>query len=488
MHLILDGHGALHAQVTRALRAAMLARRLGPGQRLPPTRVLARELGVSRNTVLTAYEQLRAEGFVDGRVGSGSYAAAPVAPPVRTGDPRAGDDPVAPPTAFARRLREFHDFAAIPGRTPPGARWSFQYGVPLANPVLTSAWARALSHAAQHAAPGYPPAQGLPALREAIRDYLARRRGIDAAPEDVLVVTGTQQALALTARVLVEPGAVAALEDPHYNALRTILQVHGARVVPVAVDGEGLRCDLLPDAPVLTCVSPSHQFPTGAVMSLPRRLALLDHARRSGGWIFEDDYDGEFRHRGRPQAALRALDNDGRVVYVGTFSKAMFPALRLGYLLMPRGLRRDFVAAKWLEDAGSPTVEQAALARFIADGAFERHLRRTAKALGARRAALLAALRACSRGRLEVVDSRAGMHLVVWLPGCGPGEVAALLRAASARGLALHPIAPYYMGTARAGLLMGYCGLSPAEIADAVAAFAAALDAVLPPRDRGDPP
>lgn len=477
MHLALDGRGPLHAQLTRALKAALFAGRLHLGARLPATRQLAHELGVSRNTVLAAYEQLRAEGFVDGRVGSGSY----VTPPLQAPRPmRVLPASLAPQSEFARRVRRYHDHARMPGRRIEGVRYSFQYGMPITNPVLTSAWARELAHAAAYTAPGYPASQGLPALREAVCDYLARRRGVQARPEDVVIVAGTQQAVALTARVLLDPGDTAVLEEPHYAAIREVLQIHGARLHPVAVDAQGLRCDDLPTGGVkLVCVTPSHQFPTGAVMSLPRRMELLDYVQRHGGWVLEDDYDGEFRYDAQPLAALRSLDEHGRVIYVGTFSKVMFPSLRLGYMVVPAGLRSDFVSAKWQDDFGTPGIEQAALARFMVQGGFERHLRRTWKVLKERRTALLDGLRRCGAGRLEVNDSHAGMHLVVWLSNRSREDGEAFIARARSLGLGLYPIAPYYLAPPdRAGLLLGYCGLSVAEISDAVELFAACLDEV----------
>ncbi|MFC3552048.1 PLP-dependent aminotransferase family protein [Lysobacter cavernae] len=469
MHLQLDGRGPLHAQLTRALKTAVFAGRVHQGARLPATRLLARELGVSRNTVLAAYEQLRAEGFVDGRVGSGSY----VTPPLQVVRPAADAEPVLEPQSeFARRGRRYHDHLRIPGMRIPGVRHAFQYGVPLTNPALTSAWARELAHAAAYTAPNYPKTQGLPALREAVCDYLGRRRGVQAVPDDVVIVDGTQQAVALTARVLLDPGDEVLLEEPHYAAMRETLQIHGARVRTLAVDDNGLCCEALPErAPKLICVTPSHQFPSGAVLSLPRRLALLDYARQHRSWILEDDYDGEFRYDARPLAALRSLDEHGRVIYVGTFSKVMFPSLRLGYLVVPAGLRGDYVNAKWQDDFGSAGIEQAALARFIVDGGFERHLARTSKTLKERRAALLAALRAHG-DRLEVADSHAGMHLVVWLKNRSAAEGEAFIARARSLGLGLYPIAPYYLDPPdRAGLLLGYGGLSVAEINEAMKLF-----------------
>ena len=481
MYLQLDDNGPLHAQLTRALKAAMLGGGLGAGTRLPATRILARELGLSRNTVLAAYEQLRAEGFIDGRTGSGSYVAQPL-PAVPAPPPPPPRHDIGPQSVRARRMRDCHDHAAIPGRAVPGAVHSFQYGVPMANPTLTTAWARELSRAAQYTPPNYPPTQGLPALREAICDYLARRRGVHALPEDVLVVGGTQQAIALVADVLLDPGDVAAIEEPHYDAIRKVLLSRGACMQAVGVDGQGLVVDELAQGRAkLVCVTPSHQFPTGALMSLRRRMALLEHAARHDAWIFEDDYDGEFRYVGKPLAALRSLDKDNRVIYVGTFSKALFPTLRLGYIVMPPQLRRDFIAAKWMADFTTPGIEQAALANFMASGGFERHLRRTAQELKIRRQTLIDGLLACGRGRLRIEDSQAGMHLVVWLPGRRDAEVAELVAHARQAGLGLYSIAPYYLRPQdRGGLLMGFGALSVGEIGQALSLFAQCLDAVFP--------
>ncbi len=490
MILHLDGSGTLQSQLLRALKAAMAPGGLLPGARLPPTRELARSLGVSRNTVLAAYEQLRAEGRIHARVGAGSHVAAlpstvvkaAAPPPAAWPPPAAVLPPAPPPSAYARRARQYFDIHDQPGRTVPGTRFAFQYGAPMIHPGLLDAWAGALSRAARYTRPVYGQVQGGPALRAAICDYLARRRGVRASPDDVLVVAGTQQALALAARVLLEPGDGAVIEEPHYNAIRVGLQVHGARVHAVPVDAEGLVVEALPATGArLACVTPSHQFPTGAVMSMRRRHALLDWAARSDAWIWEDDYDGEFRYDGAPQAALHALDRDGRVLYVGSFSKTLFPALRLGYMVLPPQLRMDFVAARWLADFGSPAIEQAALAGFIASGAFERHLRRTALELRRRRTALVAGLRRCSHGRLELADSHAGMHLLLRLRGGTRADAAALVAYAHAQGLGLYPAAPYYLDPPdRAELLMGYAALTVAEIGDALAVFQRCLDAVWP--------
>lgn len=475
MYLELDGSGALYGQLTRALKAALHAGSMQVGARLPATRLLARELGVSRNTVLAAYDQLHAEGFIDSHIGSGSY----VIPALQAPSPAPiAMQPSEPQTAYARRAREFHDRASVFRSPKAEIRYAFRYGVPSTNPALTNVWARELSRAARYTLPNYPTAQGLPALREGVCDYLARRRGIQVQPDDVLIVSGTQQAMTLAARVLVEAGDDVVIEDPHYSAIRAVLKVHGARLVPVEVDGQGLQVDALPAVPPrLVCVAPSHQFPLGSVMSLSRRIALLDYAGRHQCWIFEDDYDGEFRYDAKPIPALRSLDANGRVIYIGTFSKAMFPSLRLGYMVMPAVLRRELIAAKWLDDFGSPAIEQAALANFMANGGFERHLRRTAKTLRERRAALLEGLRAFAHKGVEIVDSHAGMHLVAWLRGRNRAQGEAFIEHARTRGLGLAGISQYYLRPPdRAGLLLGYAALPVAEIQAAVQVFGRCLD------------
>lgn len=475
MYLALDGNGPLHAQLTRALKGAILDGRYGEGARLPPSRALAAELGVSRNTVLTAYEQLRAEGFVSARIGSGSY----VTPPLHATQVQRPTSTTLPPqSAFARRGRLVHDHGNLPGRAPEGARYCFQYGLPIVNPAVASMWARELARAAAYTSPNYPPTQGLPALREAIGDYLARRRGLVVDPADVVVVSGTQQAISLCLRVLADEGDHAVVEEPQYFAVRELLQLHGARISPVPTDVEGLRCDLLPErSPRLVFVTPSHQFPGGSVLSLARRMELFAYARRHDAWVVEDDYDGEFRYDGRPLAALRSLDRGDRVVYIGSFSKTVFPSLRLGYMVVPRALREDFVTAKWSLDFGSSAIEQAAMASFIASGGFERHLRRSTRILAERREVLMQGLRHYGRGRVRIADSRAGMHVAAWVEGHGAADVERLLAIGLRHGLGLHSILPHYHAPPdRCGLLFGFASLSVAELREALPLFGRCLE------------
>lgn len=464
MFIDLDGQGPRYAQLIRALKAAILDSRLSAGSRVPASRSLASELGVSRNTVIAAYDQLQAEGFLIGRVGSGSYVA-------DLGNRRTsirqstGDALIAPLSAFARRALTVSDGISIPGRQHRDLRYNLQYGLPLTNPALISAWRRELNRASERVELDYPDAQGLLALREQICDYLARRRGVSVSPENVLVISGTQQAFALASRVLLDDSDTVVLEDPHYRGARQIFSAYGARVSGVRVDDEGLVPSALPKRARLAVVTPSHQFPTGALLPLARRVELIDWATARKAWLIEDDYDGEFRFGGRPLAALKSLDRDGRVIYIGSYSKTLFPALRLGYMVLPESVVEAFRAAKWLEDRGSNTLEQAALAHFMSSGGFERHLRRAAQSLRARRTAMLVGLRKHTGGAFEIVDSNAGMHLTAWLTSGNHADCERLAAHARDGGLGLYTVAPYSFRTsARPGLLLGYAGLPPADI------------------------
>jgi GntR family transcriptional regulator/MocR family aminotransferase len=488
MFLPLDGHGARYAQLARALRRAILQGQLKAGSALPATRVLAAEFGMSRNTVLTAYEILRAQELTVSRVGSGTFVAASMAsvarPPIEARVPAQ--------TRYASRLRDLP--APTLHRIPARLRYDLHYGEPWVDPPLVSAWRRELAHAVTAAQWGYPPGAGLRALRQAISEYLAQRRGVVCHADDVIVVSGTQQAISLLARVLVEDGQGVVIEEPGYALAWRALQAHGARLLPVGVDADGLRVDRLPRGRDvrLILVSPSHQFPSGAVMSLARRTALLDYAAERACWVVEDDYDGEFRYDGVATPALQSLDRHGRVIYVGSFSKVLFPALRLGYVVCPRALRDDFITAKISDDLGCGSIEQAALAGLMQSGAFERHLRRAAVELRRRRAALLAGVREhCSR-HLVVHDSHAGTHMVGWLPEWTARQVEVLTAHAAERGLGLYPIGPHHRRQpAPQGLLLGYAKLSARQLHAATALLGDCLEAVAagdrPDRSPGKP-
>lgn len=475
MDLILDGKGALQDQLVRAMKTAIAQGRVLPGSRLPPSRALASDLGVSRNTVVRAYERLTSEGVLECRVGAGTFV---VDVRSRMQRAQAGPTVVAAQSAYASRMRRFHDMKTVPYRKVEGTAVTFQSGVATVNPALTSVWGRELARAAEYALPEYPQPQGAERLREEISRYLARRRGVLVPPEAIVIVNGSQQALALVSRLLLDEGSDVVVENPHYFGMRESLQAHGANLLPVSVDRDGLVTDHLPvGSPRLVCVTPSHQFPSGAVLSQARRQALLDYARQRGAWVYEDDYDGEYRFGRPPLPALQSIDTDGRVIYVGTFSKVLFPSLRLAYVVPPPALREDLIRAKWLHDFGAPTIEQVALANFLANGGFERHLRVASKALASRRRTLLAALDGICRGRFHYLDCNAGVHLAVWLHDTSLDQLGRLIRKARALGVGLHSIEPCFLGEARPGLLLSYGATSEAEIRDGIALFGEALDA-----------
>jgi GntR family transcriptional regulator/MocR family aminotransferase len=326
-------------------------------------------------------------------------------------------------------------------------------------------WRSHLLRAVRESTLGYPMVQGLMELREEICRYVARRRGFVCSPSNVIIVGGTQQALALALRVLVDEGDPVVIEDPCYRLVSDAIRVHGARVFPIPVDDHGLVCHALPAIrPSMIYVSPSHQFPSGAIMSQPRREELLRYAARHSSWIIEDDYDGEFRYDTAPIPALRSLDSDERVLYVGSFSKTLFPGMRLGYLIAPPGLLEDLRRAKRYDDLGCGSIEQQALATFMHSGAFERHLRKVMLELRKRRAALIGALRRfCPEVRIN--DSRSGMHMVAWLPHSTYRQLDALLLATRRRSLGVRPIHDYYFERPAApGLLLGVASLSAAQL------------------------
>jgi GntR family transcriptional regulator/MocR family aminotransferase len=476
MDLILDGNGPAYLQVVRALKEAVVTGRLADGTRLPSTRDLAIDLKVSRTTVVAAYEHLRAEGFLVGKVGSGSY----VCTSARLGDRPRPFTRAQPQSTYARRLRENPSITDPPGRRPPGMRFAFQYGMPSVSTTLTSQWTRQLAKVAPYVRPEYPSPGGLPGLRDVIARHVARTRGVFCTPDDIVIVSGTTQALALLSRVLLDEGDMVALEDPHWLGARFAFQLAGADIEGVPVDDDGMRTDLLPDRPArVVYVTPSHQFPTGSVLSHERRVQLLDYARAAQGWVIEDDYDGEFRHGHRAVESLQSLDRDGRVIYIGSFSKTLFPALRLGYVVAPPALRDDLLAAKYACDSGSPPLEQAVLEEFIRSHAFERHLKYITLKLAERRGVLRAALTTALGSAVEVLDSHSGMYFMAWLDRLSAGDGDALVKAAADRQLAVFPATRCYLAPPdRLGLIMGFSTIAMKDIPLAVDVLADAIASV----------
>jgi GntR family transcriptional regulator/MocR family aminotransferase len=465
----------LHRQVYRELRAAILDGRLSAGVRLPSTRSLAGDLAVSRNTVLQAYEQLVVEGFLDGRVGSGTRVAAALTHP-------SGRRPAPRGSGEARLSQRARALLSVPrgASLVEGAPRAFTPGVPVCDEFPRAVWAALAARSWRTTGPALGEAgsvAGDPALRRAIAEYLGRVRGVRCEPDQVLVVSGSQQALDLSARVLLDPGDEAWVEDPGYHFARGALVAAGTRLVPVPLDEQGLCVDKgRASAPAarLAYVSPSHQFPTGVTLSLARRLALLRWAAEARAYVLEDDYDSEFRYAQRPLAALQGLDTQGRVVYTGTFSKVLFPGLRLGYLVAPPALVDAFLAARTFADGGPPLASQATLAAFMEEGHFERHIRRVRARAHERRDVLLEAAQRELTGLLEVAPADAGMHLVGWLPPHRTGAQAQ--RRAAAHGVDALPLSFFSLRPLkRDGLVLGFAGVSPREIRAGVRALAAAL-------------
>ncbi|WP_035985937.1 PLP-dependent aminotransferase family protein [Leptolyngbya sp. KIOST-1] len=476
--LLLDPHSPVpcYQQIYCALRQKILTGQLAPRQRLPSTRALAQSLGVSRATVTQSYDQLISEGYLHTVVGSGTYVGDRL-PESLLHAP--GTEPVPPASsqslvlsAYGQRLA---DFAAGPSPEPK-TPISFRYGRPALDQVPLGIWRQLLSRHCRRAdwldyatdPMGHRP------LREAIAAYLAQARAVQCHPDQILITNGTQQALHLATQLLVSPGDTVALEEPGYLSARRIFASQGAHLHPVPVDGDGMNVDTLAEAtgPIrLVYVTPSHQFPTGVVLSLPRRLALLAWAQQQGALILEDDYDSEYRYGGRSIPALQGLGSGQSVIYLGTFSKVLFPALRMGYMVLPPALVPIFSRAKWLADRQVPGLEQAVLAEFIAEGHLERHVRRMRSLYDQRRQALVMALQTHFGHRATILGDRAGLNMMVRFQTRVP-DVELIARTERA-GVGLISAAPQYLGKSPGHeFIFSYAELDAEAIATGIALLA----------------
>lgn len=465
----------LYRQLYEALRSAILEGRLHPGIRLPSSRSFAGELRVGRNTVLAAYEQLTAEGYLEGRVGAGTVVAATLPDtlfqPERKLLHREKPKSVA---QASRRLSQRGEALSATRRSVAtymrGDGQPFQTGLPAIDEFPALVWSRLLArHSRDTRQPvfGYETGQGEPALREAIAAYVGASRGVVCTADQVIVTVGAQAALDLTTRMLLDPGDPVWLEDPGYLGARGALSAAGAKIIPVPVDeegidvAEGIRRE---KQPKLVYVTPSHQFPLGATLSLPRRLALLDHARQSGSWILEDDYDSEYRYQGRPIPSLQGLDpRGGSVIYMGTFAKTLFPALKIGYLIVPESLVDAFATAIRISGHVPPPAMQAALADFIGEGHFGGHIRRMRGRYAERRASLLHALENELAPYLRAAPGEGGLQLSAYLPDQADDK--ALATAAAAGGIHVGALSTYRLTSGRPGLYMGYASIPERAIA-----------------------
>jgi len=457
-HVSLAGRGDLSVRIYRQLRDAVLDGRLRAGERLPPTRELARRLAVSRNTVAVAYDRLTADGFLTGRVGAGTYVSVLLpAPKPRRAPSARGPQPKAVWQALPPAV------AAVP-RAPA---YDFRVGIPDAALFPLETWRRLLARELRDAAgfAHYADPGGHPGLRAAIARHVGVSRSVHAGADDVLVTQGAQQALDLVCRVLLEPGDRVAVEEPGYRLAKLLFTSHGAEVVGVPVDGEGLDVAALPPRTKLVYVTPSHQFPLGTPMSLARRTALLAWAERAGAVIVEDDYDSEFRFSDRPLEPLQSLDRGGHVAYVGSFSKTLLPMLRLGFLIAPASLRDALRHARQLTDWHGDLPAQAALARFVDEGLFARHIRRATRVYAERHERITETLDRVFAGRLRLVPSAAGLHLCA----LGEADLEPVAARAAAAGAAVQTLSDLCGGFPGHGLVLGYGSIPLERINDGLA-------------------
>ena len=453
-----------HRQLYRILQAGIRESVLTAGLKLPPTRALAQALGIARNTVVHVYEQLALEGYVQAGVGRGTFVAS-VGPRLVDRCAAAAVVPTRTPS-LSRRGSQLVDEAGA-GRLQWGA---FTPGVPEVRMFPAQVWSRLQAKLWRTATPqqlSYATGQGDAGLREAVATYLQGTRGVVCTPAQVVITSGTQQSLHLIAQLLADPGDAVWLEDPGYWGARSVFRAMGLKLVPVGVDGEGLAPtpQQLREPPKAMFVSPSHQYPTGALMSHGRRRQLLEYAAVHRVWVVEDDYDSEFRYGARPLPALQGLDEHGRVIYLGTFSKTLFPSLRLAYLVLPLDLVEAFARALNELYREGQTMQQAVLARFLAEGHYASHIRRMRAEYGARHDALIAAIAQHFGGTLPVIGGDAGLHLVLGLP---PHlEDHAVVQQAQRAGVTTRPLSLYHMRRSAPdrGLLLGYGAVREEEIA-----------------------
>jgi GntR family transcriptional regulator / MocR family aminotransferase len=472
--------GGLYRWLYDELRAAILAGRLQPGARLPASRDLASAYRLSRATIVTAFDQLKSEGYIEGRAGSGTYVSQVL--PEQLLDVRVQRMEKRLPhrrvffSSYARRLEPFR------GSSPRRIR-AFLANQPALNLFPTTLWAQVAARRLRRASTnllaggeslGYRP------LREAVADYLNTSRGVKCTAEQVLILSGAQEALDRTARILLNPGETVWMEEPGYPGAAVVFRALGARIRGVPVDAEGLDLESgLKQSKFarLVYVTPAHQFPLGVTMSLRRRLALLEWARQWGTLIFEDDYDSEYRYSGRPIPALQGLDRSGVVIFAGSFSAVLFPALRLGYLVVPADMVDVFAAAESVSTHHPPLLEQAILCDFIVEGHFARHIRRMRELYAERLGVLLSCAREKLAGALQISTVEAGLQTVGWLERGRSAERVASL--AAQRDVEVVPLSRYASGNSRReGLILGFAAVGPKELRRGVEELGRALSQV----------
>lgn len=462
LHISLVGRKNLGREIYQQLRLAILDGRLRPGDRLPATRELSRRLGVSRMTVTVAYERLSAEGFTATRVGAGTFVADNVAMAGHRDEQYGTDGPLEPRPVWAS--------ISLSTAFVRPARFDFRSGLPDASLFPYQAWRRLTAGQLRPETAGagvYGHPAGFAGLREAIAHHIGISRGAQVSADDVIVTNGTQQALDLLARVLLEPGDRVAVEDPAYKPPVMLFQSLGLEVVGVPVDADGIVVDALPARTRVVYATPAHQYPLGVSMTLPRRIALLQWAERNNAAIIEDDYDTEFRFGGKPLEPLRALDNHGRVAYVGSFSKTLLPALRIGFIVTPPSLRPALQRAKFVSDWHTPLYTQQALAAFMTEGSFVRHVRKMNREYGIRHESVATILARDFAGVLDVIPSDTGLHVCALARDRSAEDIAAVTARAFDAGVAVQGLSRLGVaGPAPPGLIIGYGAIRGSDIPD----------------------
>lgn len=466
----------LYQRIYSQVRESILSGRLPAGERIPSTRELATRHKISRNSVNLAYERLLSEGYLEARRGSGTYVMRLF--PGRVEHNRGMSLESREPIGLSEHARNLEKWVYAPPSL--GLPYDFRPGMPSLEYFPLALWRRIVARHLKHLSPDlarYGLAAGYRPLREAIAAYLRRSRAVNCDPEQIVVTSGSQQALDLLARLLVLRGQQVAIENPCYPAAVAAFRAVGANLNPISVDDEGIVVSDLPRDIRLLYVTPSHQYPTGVFLPLPRRLQLLEWARKYRTVVIEDDYDCEFRYGGRPVESLQGLDQSGLVIYVGTFSKVLFPTLRLGYVVLPASLVKPFLALKWISDRHTSGMEQRFIADFMLQGHFERYLRSMLKIYEERRNTLTESLTKLAQNRIRVSHSVAGLHLTGWIKG--KIDMARLARLAAESGVGIYPLTPYFLKQPRPGLLFGYSAISPDDIRRGIRRLASILETMM---------
>jgi GntR family transcriptional regulator/MocR family aminotransferase len=460
LHIVIQGRKDLANQLYQQLRDSIESGRLAAGVQLPPSRLLAAQLGLSRKTISDTYSRLTYENFLVGKIGSGTFVNTLSAQPQRSS--------IRSDLASQKVVRKWQDIS-LPLRHPTlegTLRCDFIGGATAKTQFPHDDWRRCTQYALRQMSQArgfYSQPEGVAPLRHAIAGHIAFARGVRCSADDVVVCNGAQQALDLIARVLIEPGCTVAMEDPGYTPARLLFAAQGANVVSVPVDEEGIIVDGIPERAHVIYVTPSHQMPLGMPMSVARREALLEKASRIGAIIIEDDYDSEFRYEGRPTDSLQSMDRFGVVAYVGTFSKTLLPELRLGYAVLPSAILEAVIKAKQLTDWHTSTLPQWALAKFISEGLLNKHIRRCHGIYAGRRERILARLAGDLSPWLEAIPCTAGFHMAVMFKV--PINLRLLVELARKVEIGLYPLTGFYHSApTRDGLMLGFGAIETLDI------------------------